>query len=188
MKRLLVFILECFLFSLAFGYKALPNKSLRQLADLSQPDRLAVNGALLKPLLVPRIAGTPENRQVRDYIVGHFKELGWHVELDSFQDDTPIGPRNFSNIIVTLNPDSQSRLVLAAHFDSLAMADFEFIGATDSAAPCAILMNVAETITSLVNDKSKHYRLPDKSIQFIFFDGEEAFVQWTEEDSIYGAK
>ncbi|KAI8876447.1 glutaminyl-peptide cyclotransferase [Backusella circina FSU 941] len=188
MKRLLAFILECLLISIVLGYKALPNKSLRQLAELSQPDRLAVNGTLLSPLLVPRVAGTPENIKVRDFIVDHFKHLGWHVELDTFLEDTPLGPKNFSNIIVTLNPDSSSRLVLAAHFDSKGVADFEFIGATDSAAPCAILMNVAETITSFVNDKSKHYRLPDKSLQFIFFDGEEAFVKWTDEDSIYGAK
>jgi hypothetical protein len=28
----------------------------------------------------------------------------------------------------------------------------------------------------------------DVSLQFIFFDGEEAFVQWSSTDSIYGAR
>jgi len=31
-------------------------------------------------------------------------------------------------------------------------------------------------------------KLKDTSLQLIFFDGEEAFVHWTDTDSIYGAR
>jgi len=31
-------------------------------------------------------------------------------------------------------------------------------------------------------------KLKDTSLQLIFFDGEEAFVDWTETDSLYGAR
>ncbi|KAI7893589.1 uncharacterized protein EV154DRAFT_416578 [Mucor mucedo] len=142
----------------------------------------------MKPLLVERVSGTSANIRVREYIVQHFEDLGWHVELDEFTDATPFGEKQFANIIVTQNPDKPSRLVLAAHYDSMYQPDFEFIGATDSAIPCGILMNIAETLDDLLSDGSIHYRQKDKTVQMIFFDGEEAFQQWGPTDSIYGAR
>lgn len=169
-------------------YKALSNESLRHLTKLNDPERLSVNGTLMKPLLVERISGTPSNQQVREFIVQHFVDLGWHVELDEFEDETPLGKKTFANIIVTHNPDKPSRLVLAAHFDSMYSPDFEFIGATDSAIPCGILMNIAETLNDILSDPSSNYRQKDKTLQIIFFDGEEAFHSWSPTDSIYGAR
>lgn len=52
------------------------------------------------------------------YIANTLKNLGWNVELDSFGDNTPLGARNFSNVIATHNPDACYRLVLACHYDS----------------------------------------------------------------------
>ena len=34
----------------------------------------------------------------------------------------------------------------------------------------------------------KYFQKSDLSLQFIFFDGEEAFEQWSDRDSIYGAR
>ena len=33
-----------------------------------------------------------------------------------------------------------------------------------------------------------HFKVRNVTLQLIFFDGEEAFVEWNEHDSIYGAK
>ncbi|KAI7906535.1 Glutaminyl-peptide cyclotransferase [Cokeromyces recurvatus] len=174
------FFIEC--------YKSLTNESLRHLAKLIEPKRLSVDGELMKPLLVERVSGTTANQQVREYIVQHFQKLGWHVELDEFIDTTPFGNVSFANIIVTQNPKKSTRLVLAAHYDSMHSPDFEFIGATDSAVPCGILMNMAEILQPILSDKSTNYRQSDKTLQFIFFDGEEAFKSWSPTDSIYGAR
>lgn len=178
----------CILPLLVDCYRELPNESLRHLAKFTEPERLSVNGSLMKPLLVERVSGTASNIRVREYIVDHFEQLGWHVELDEFSDVTPFGEKKFANIIVTQNPDKSSRLVLAAHYDSMYQPDFEFIGATDSAIPCGILMNIAENLDDLLSDGSTHYRQKDKTVQMIFFDGEEAFQQWSPTDSIYGAR
>ncbi|KAI9018533.1 hypothetical protein CLU79DRAFT_292685 [Phycomyces nitens] len=165
------------------AYRPLGAHSLRKLESLSVPDRLGINGSLLSPLLVPRVSGTPGNVKVREFIVQHFKMLGWHVELDQFLDHTPVGPTEFTNIIVTKNPESTHQLVMGAHFDSKYYPDFEFIGATDSAVPCAILMDIGTTMNVLLE------QLPSqKSLQFIFFDGEEAAKEWSSTDSIYGAR
>ena len=49
------------------------------------------------------------------------KSLGkeWEIEEDSFIDDTPMGPKHFTNVIATFNPRKfKNRLVFAAHIDS----------------------------------------------------------------------
>ncbi|KAI9024443.1 glutaminyl-peptide cyclotransferase, isoform CRA_b [Phycomyces nitens] len=149
---------------------------------MSVPDRFSVNGNLLKPLLIPRVAGSVGNQQVREYIFRHFTKLNWTVELDSFVDQTPFGEKSFVNIVATKNPAAKRKLVMAAHYDSKYFDQFEFIGATDSAVPCGILMDIASTLDKQLSKQTS------TTLQIIFFDGEEAFVNWTVEDSVYGAR
>ena len=46
------------------------------------------------------------------------KALDWHIELDEFMDQTPMGQKHFVNVIATKNPAASRRVVLSAHFDS----------------------------------------------------------------------
>lgn len=77
---------------------------------------------------------------------------GWSVEIDSFNSETPRGPVNFSNILAVLDPMAPRRLLLACHYDSktitLGLRDPKqvFVGASDSAVPCAMLL---ELVTAL---------------------------------------
>ncbi len=134
----------------------------------------------LNSILIPRVSGSEGNRVVQKYIINHFVQLGWTVKQDPFVTETPLGPIHFNNIHVIhpSNPNARS-LVLAAHFDSKYFKEFSFLGATDSAVPCAILLELAELI---------HQHYLNVSLQMVFFDGEEAFVEWNSTDSIYGAK
>ena len=68
--------------------------------------------------------------------------LNWDVRLDKFLDDTPKGRLEFTNIIATLNPNAARRLVIACHYDSK-LEPRGFLGATDSAVPCAQMINLA---------------------------------------------
>ncbi len=84
------------------------------------------------------------------YIVEEFKKFKWTVELDTFEDVAPIkGKLSFSNVIVTRNPNSVRHLVLACHYDSK-LFNFEFIGATDSAVPCAMLIYMAKLLNDVL--------------------------------------
>ena len=58
------------------------------------------------------------------------------------------------------------------------------IAATDSAVPCAMLLDLARVMTPFLKKRK------DKAIglKMIFFDGEEAFINWTDEDSLYGSR
>ena len=81
--------------------------------------------------------------------------------------------------------------MLAAHYDSKWFEEGEFSGATDSSVPCTMLLDFALLLERL--SQAPDFRLPWNhqgvtTIQLIFFDGEEAFMQWSEHDSIYGAR
>lgn len=104
------------------------------------------------------------------------------VQLDEFDQDTPIFKNlHFTNIIAMLNPNAERFLVLAAHYDSKYFPNEEFLGATDSAVPCAMLLNLAHVMSKYFDQiKSK----ADVSIKIVMFDGEEAFKTWTATDSV----
>jgi len=61
--------------------------------------------------------------------------------------------------------------------------DISFVGATDSAVPCAILIDIAREL----GDKLSHKR-KGPGLKIVFFDGEEAFGDWTATDSLYGSR
>jgi len=63
-------------------------------------------------------ADTENNTIVRQYITSTLKALDWHVEEDSFVDNTPIGKKKFTNVIATKDPTALRRVILSAHFDS----------------------------------------------------------------------
>lgn len=137
---------------------------------------------VLSNILIERVSGTPNNAIVREYIVKYMENLGWSVIQNEFFDQTPIGQTKFTNIIADVNPNAKRYLTLACHYDSKMMENF--VGATDSAVPCAIMMNIA----AVLKDELQSVRNEDLSLRYIFFDGEEAFVQWNAKDSIYGAR
>ncbi|XP_053207689.1 glutaminyl-peptide cyclotransferase-like [Panonychus citri] len=140
----------------------------------------------LNQIMIPRVSGTEGNRKVREFIESSMRDLGWTVEEDSFMSNTPHGSKPFVNIIATLNPSACRRLMFACHYDSKLFPGRQFVGATDSAVPCAMMIEIARHFsTSLIKHKQEHN---DLTLQFVFFDGEEAFEQWTDTDSLYGSR
>lgn len=72
------------------------------------------------------------------------------MTTDRFESDTPYGRLPFTNLIATLNPSAKRRLVLACHYDSKYYPPQwhgkEFLGATDSAVPCAMMLELARAL------------------------------------------
>lgn len=72
--------------------------------------------------------------------------------MDAFSANTPIGETSFTNIVATLDPHVDRRLILAAHYDSKIVGGTRtttrFLGATDSALPCALLLDLAHSLNS----------------------------------------
>ncbi|XP_053677508.1 glutaminyl-peptide cyclotransferase-like [Anopheles nili] len=160
----------------------LSTSGLQQIAG----DPMTLLPKALENLLVERVVGTAGHENVKNYIVEQMRGLGYTVDLDEFDETVPIlGKLRFANIVASLNPNSNRNLVLACHYDSKYFPGQRFIGATDSSVPCAMLLAIAALLSphiQSVRDRT------DLSLQFIFFDGEEAFQQWNDQDSIYGAR
>lgn len=168
--------------------KSLSMSRIRSLVGVD--DERPAFDSILSEILRVRVSDTPGNVAVRTAIEKRMKNLAWHVELDGFTDSTPFGVKNFYNVIATLNPSSPRRLVLACHYDSKWFADNDrqspFVGATDSAVPCAQMIDLAQRMNNSLWQGSRANA--ELSLQLIFFDGEEAFVHWTATDSIYGSR
>lgn len=143
----------------------------------------------LDSILIPRVPGTPGNLQVRQYLAGRIRKLGWTVEFDTFTQDTIIGEKEFSNVIGYSNPSAKKHVVVTAHYDSKLFPPTaegkHFLGATDSAVPCAMILSIMENLNEQLMKRQKQD--PGRGVIIVFFDGEEAFKEWTATDSVYGS-
>uniref|UniRef100_G1QP70 glutaminyl-peptide cyclotransferase n=1 Tax=Nomascus leucogenys TaxID=61853 RepID=G1QP70_NOMLE len=99
---------------------------------------------------------------------------GWHVELDPFTASTPLGPVDFGNVVATLDPRAARHLTLACHYDSKLFppGSTPFVGATDSAVPCALLLELAQAL-DLELSRAKEQAAP-VTLQLLFLYGDEA--------------
>ncbi|KIY73180.1 hypothetical protein CYLTODRAFT_387176 [Cylindrobasidium torrendii FP15055 ss-10] len=185
----------------SLGERELQTLSSSQIASLvAAPDPLKNidpfdPGSHLARILIPRAPETDNNTRVRSYLKQTLQDLDWHIEEDTFTDKTPYGTKRFTNLIATKDPKASRRVVLSAHFDSKYFPSYpnnQFVGATDSAAPCAMMLDLAQTLNPLLEARRKEIEDgdddEDTTLQLVFFDGEEAFQQWTNTDSIYGAR
>ena len=191
------------LLSGAVAYKTLSDDSLRDIADPGD-DFDIKNGALLAPILQPRVPGTPGSTAVLTHFVNFFQKSlpEWELSFQNSSSKTPLSGNDevpFRNLIATRDPPwaqqgHVGRLALVAHYDSK-IDPPGFIGAIDSAAPCAMLMHAARSLDDALTKKWAAMESDGETeleeaggIQIILLDGEEAFKVWTHDDSIYGAR
>ena len=191
--------------TLTFAYTQLSDSDLRHLPSVDG-DFDIEGGSLLAPILMPRVPGTPGSVKAQqhfvDFFATHLPE--WTVEWHNSTAKTPAtGDMQvpFSNLIFRRDPPwaadgDVARLTLAAHYDTLYRPE-GFVGAIDSAASCAILMHVARSVDAALTKKWEAIQMngqagdgleEEKGVQIILLDGEEAWVEWTATDSLYGSR
>ncbi|XP_048392863.1 glutaminyl-peptide cyclotransferase-like [Stegostoma tigrinum] len=165
---------------------------VRNITSLTNISQMWFN--YLRPMLRERYPGSVGNGAVRHHIIRQLDELqaGWVIEEDTFQEAIPYGTVTFSNIISTLNPSAKRRLVLACHHDSKYFNKWwhsrVYVGATDSAVPCAMMLELVRALDKLLLELKNARERPDLTLQLIFFDGQEAIESWSEIDSLYGSR
>ena len=200
----LLHVLGFFIFvSLSTAYNALPDEALKAIPRPGEDFNIE-NGKLLSQILQPRVPGSPGSTAVLNHFADFFgRELPeWTISYqNSSSNIAALGNKKmpFVNMIATRDPPwsepgEVGYLTLVAHYDSL-MNPEGFIGAIDSAAPCAMLMHIARSLDDALTKKwagmieaGDHEFEEHKGLQIMFLDGEEAFVAWSDTDSIYGAK
>ena len=128
----------------------------------------------------PRVAGTPQNAQTRQYIIKTLAGFGIKAVEQHFDARTPNGAVKMANVIATLPGERPERIILASHFDTKLFKEFTFVGASDSASSTAAVLELAR----ILKDRPRPF-----TIELVFFDGEEAFGDWSlQNDSTYGSK
>uniref|UniRef100_A0A3Q3WVD5 Glutaminyl-peptide cyclotransferase n=1 Tax=Mola mola TaxID=94237 RepID=A0A3Q3WVD5_MOLML len=180
--------------SLQLSHKASKSSSAQIHRLASQVDATRLWETYLRPILIERLPGTPGSLAVQQHIVSTLSSLsaGWGLDLDSFHSPTPRGQVKFTNIIATLDSSAPRRLLLACHYDSKALLPDPrapgrvFLGASDSAVPCAMILELVTSLDAQLREFKQ--QVCALSLQLVFFDGEEAFEEWTATDSLYGSR
>lgn len=126
----------------------------------------------------PRPAGSAALERTRQYLVAELRKAGLQPILDEFDAQTPKGSRRMTNIRAVRPGAREEVILLAGHYDTKEF-DFRFDGANDGGSSAAWLLEMARV--------TRDVRL-QHGLEFIFFDGEEAVLEWTDEDSVYGSR
>ena len=125
----------------------------------------------------PRTVGSAAHHSAQRYIVDTLLSFGYNVEHQSFTASTPDGPREMTNLIGEKSGTSGDVLVLASHYDTKIMDGF--VGANDGGSSTGLLLELARVLAARDNRFT---------LRLVFFDGEEAFGDWTESNSLYGSR
>ncbi|KAJ5543286.1 Peptidase M28 [Penicillium sp. DV-2018c] len=186
------------------AYEKITDETLKRLSRPNDDFNIN-NGALLSPILRTRVPGTPGSTAVLNHFADFFRTTlpKWTVEIQNSTAKTPVSKGKevpFRNFIATRDPPwapvgDVGRLTLVAHYDSKLEPE-GFIGGTDSAAPCAMILHAMRSVDAALEKKWSalekqglhEYLDEERGLQVIFLDGEEAFQEWTDTDSLYGAR
>jgi hypothetical protein len=128
----------------------------------------------------PRPPGTDAIEKTRAYLVKQLEAAGWKVERQSFSDDTPRGKVQFVNLIATFGSQPTPSFVVCSHYDTKTFDNARFVGANDGGSSTGVLVELARVL-------AENPELA-KKIELVFFDGEEAYVAFTDTDGLFGSR
>ena len=133
--------------------------------------------------LGPRPAGSEALEKSRLYIIEQLKSAGWTVARSEFSDQTPRGKMTFVNLIArfgTSEKKEAAQFLLCSHYDTKTFDTIRFVGANDSGSSTGLLIEMARVLALSPALAAK--------IELLFFDGEEAFENFTATDGLYGSR
>jgi Zn-dependent M28 family amino/carboxypeptidase len=106
------------------------------------------------------------------------------VTRQSFEDDTPRGKKTFVNLLATFGGAGGGKtapsFLLCSHYDTKVYDSIRFVGANDGGSSNGLLIEMARVLATRPAMAAK--------VQLVFFDGEEAYVNFTETDGLFGSR
>ncbi len=147
--------------------------------------------------LGPRTAGSEPLETTRQEIERVLKEVGWQVKRQASAQKTPAGEVRFVNLrarFTGMPADGRSLSekegrslwrrpvsgLLASHYETKKYDSFRFLGANDPGSSVGVLLEMARVLAERPAAAEK--------LELVFFDGEEAFVEYSDEDGLYGSR
>jgi Zn-dependent M28 family amino/carboxypeptidase len=152
-------------------------------SQAGEPERFDSNRAYehVRQLVAigPRPAGSAGGASARQYITDQIRMLGLEPVEQPFDAETPIGRIRMVNVSTTIVGARQERLIVGGHYDTKRFREFRFVGANDGGSSAAFLLELARVLKRRTNPFS---------IELVFFDGEEAIIEWKLNDHTYGSR
>lgn len=127
----------------------------------------------------PRPPGSEAHRRLQNYILAELRRFPCEVVEDAFTAQTPLGPIPMKNIVARFPGTSGKAVAITGHYDTKALPGRRFVGANDGGSSTGFLLEMARTLSA---------RPRRHDVYLVWFDGEEAMVQWSEADSLYGSR
>jgi len=127
----------------------------------------------------PRPSGSAALERTAGYIKTELQSDGLTVDEQVFTAPTPYGPKQFRNIVAKsrLQTDGPGRvIIIGSHYDTKFMTNVTFVGANDAGSSTGVLLEIARVAAAQPN------------LWFVFFDGEEALVNYDSQDGLWGSK
>src|SRR3954463_12457612 len=125
----------------------------------------------------PRAPGSAGHKKIESYIKGHLK--GDTVENDSFSTKTPAGEFALNNIIAKYPGAKDCTFVVGSHYETNYPLK-NYVGANDGGSTSGLQLELANQFRGKKREGC--------SVWLVWFDGEEAFKEWSATDSLYGSK
>jgi glutaminyl-peptide cyclotransferase len=132
--------------------------------------------------LGPRPPESEAIEKSRDYIEHQFRLFGWEVTRQAFTGDTPRGKVRFVNLIARFRARGSTApsFLLCSLYDTKTFDTIRFVGANDGGSSTGLLLELARVL-------GQHPNLGAK-VELVFFDGEEAYENFSETDGLYGSR
>ena len=129
----------------------------------------------------PRPPGSAVNIALQNYIIAELRKDGCEIIEDAFTAKTPQGMIAMKNIIAKFpgKGPAHRAIAITGHFDTKYFPGRKFVGASDGGSSTGLLLELARVLTH-------QPRIDD--VYLAFFDGEEAFGEWSDTDSLYGSR
>jgi len=127
----------------------------------------------------PHPSGSDGILQAQQYIEGELKSYGCAFDEDNFRTPTPIGDMAMKNIVAKMPGTGSGIILLLTHYDTKRLANF--VGAEDAGSSTGLMLEMARLLCPRQGQDSN-------AVWIAFLDGEEAMVDWTDTDSVYGSR
>lgn len=128
----------------------------------------------------PRDAGTPNAESAARWLQNRLTTQGITATLDLFSAPTPLGDKQFVNVLATLPGKSDEWIVLLSHFDTKSGIGKSFQGANDSGSSSGLLLELAAMLHAAGSLKY--------NMLCGFMDGEECLLAYSDRDGFHGSK
>jgi Zn-dependent M28 family amino/carboxypeptidase len=133
--------------------------------------------------LGPHPAGSNAIEKARRYIEEQLRHSGWQITRQVFTEDTPRGKIEFVNLIARISGDGNAAprsFLLCSHYDTKLFDAIRFVGANDGGSSTGLLLELARVL-------GRHPNFA-RNIELVFFDGEEAYENFSDTDGLYGSR